>query len=421
MVAFACSNPADDDALPEAKDIHAADIDLSFDAGGGGPEMLPHAKTTFDPFGAHKVEISVSKAIWTTILKNAENVDLQRIYHKGDVRIDGVQYKGVGFKNFGDGSQSGWWKKPNIRVKFNKFDDKNYGPAKLRNIRLKASGGDHSFLREPFTYELTRGLGGYAPRFSFARVFVNGEFYGLYQVLEHIDKRFFKHRFGNKDGLAFDPASSCYGLRCPSKGCADIAKKYEIEPLNGSFAKLIAAADAIKNAPDAQLEAKLSKVVNMEQLLIVYAVDATAADVDGFMATGANFELYENQTDGLLNVFRHGADSTFNDIVDFETPWPDPNKLCGSHVDPFWSRAWKHKTLGPKLKAKLRKLHCDLLLPKKVSAFFARYAYPITNELINDPHGMYDPKPEVFNEITHIKAWIHERRFQLDKVLGKCP
>ncbi len=418
-----CASPTANEAdggLPEPDDVQVADIDLGLDGLGTDLEKLRTPVGFLDRRGAHDIRLTIPAAAWKTLLANAEDVKLPRTYHKAEVQVGADKWSNVGVKNFGDGSQLDWWQKPNLRIKFNIFDDTQKGPAKLRNLRLKASGGDHAFLREPYTYDIFRGLGAHAPRFSFARVWINGDFYGLYQLLEHIDKRFFKYRFGNTKGLNYDPAGSCYGFRCPDKGCAALAGKYDVEPIGGKFDKLVAVADVLKNAPDGELKAKLGALVDLDQLLAVYAVEAYLGEVDGLMASGANFEIYQDEKTGLLHVFRHGADSTLSHAVDFDTPWPDPNKLCKSHTDPFWPRAWKHPELGKLLRAKLRKLQCEVMTNAKVAAWFEPFAYTITNELIVDPHGPKDPKPNVLVEISGIKTWVAQRNLHVGKLLGGC-
>lgn len=424
IVTSACGAQAgSDDSLPQPVDIIAADIDLGDPdtASAAGTKLLPPALAVFDPLGAHKIELSAPAAAWNELLANAANVKLPRVYKKADVTIDGVLYSGVGIKNFGDGSQQAWHKKPNIRIKFNAFDDKAKGPGSLNNLRLKASGEDPSFLREPFTYDLYRAVGANAPRFSFGRVTVNGDYYGLYQALEHIDKRMFKDRFGNTDGLNYDPESGCFGFQCPDNGCDKLPAKYQIDPPGGSPAKLIALAQTLKTAKDADLEAELGKLVDLDQFIAVHAIEAYSSDADGVIASGANFEMYEDTSTGLLHVFRHGADTNFYTVRDIDKPEPVPNTLCSAHVDPFWKRAWGIPGLRKRIDAVLRKLQCEVLVQAKVTEWFNRYAVSITNELIDDPHGQTNPKPDVLGGVSQLKTWILQRNFQVQALVGECP
>jgi len=425
LLSPACG-PVEDDAgaIPEAPDIQAADIDLGLgDTGSDADNGFPAATHVFDPDGAHTFEIKAPAATWKHLLADAADYKRKRVYKKADVVIDGVLYKDVGLRTFGESSQRNWPHKPNIRIKFNFFDPKAAGPAKLNNIRLKAGSTDDSRLREPLVYDLMRAVGAYAPRYSWGRVGVNGDYYGLYQVLEHLDKRMWRNRFGNKDGPNFDADSNCWGLRCPPEGCDKLPKKYEIEPVGADTSKLVGAAKAIKDVSDDKLEAELGKYMDLDQLVRVYAVEAYVGETDGIHGAGANFEMYQDEKSGLIHVFRHGADSTFTNAEPLHDPALKPPVTClkHKHADPFWARAWKIPGLKARIDKAFRKLQCEAATSKAINTWFDQYADRIAHELLNDPHGQKEPWPDVKGGVVQLKTWILERNVLVQKLLGKCP
>ncbi len=185
-------------------DAVALDIDAGASDSGAAGAMkgLPKATKLFDPEGVHEVELIVPEASWKAILVNAHDIKLERVYHKATVRIDGESYLNVGVRNFGDGSQQINPKKPNVRIKFNEFNDALHGPEATRNLRLKAAGSDAGFLKEPLFVTLLNSLGVAAPRFSFAHVKINGVFTGPTRCLSSRTSRW---RSGS---LARPPASA---------------------------------------------------------------------------------------------------------------------------------------------------------------------------------------------------------------------
>jgi hypothetical protein len=427
VVLAACAGPAADSAdagtggssgpetaAPEAGEDGAV-------SGGG----LAPAKGVFDPLGIHEVAVEISEGDWKQLLANAADPKLERPWLEADVTIDGVLYAGVGVRNFGDGSQQENPKKPNIRVKFNAFDPALRGPEKLRNIRLKAGGGESTFLREPLFYDMLRAVSLPAPLFSFARVRVRGQAYGLYQLFEHPDERMWKRLFGNTDGRDYDPEDGCIGLNCPSKGCATIATHYTAEhetPVGQQpdFGPLISLVETIATAPDAELEARLAKLIALDSVIGVYALEAVASDYDGLAAAGTNFEIYQDSASGLMHVIRGGADGTFAHIYDLDKPWGEPNHWCGDRSDHLYKRLLVVPALRQRLDKAMRALHCGPIAKEWVYPWLERYKAPLLAELAQDPKILW-PAEDITGAIGEIATYLVARRHSLDQRFGACP
>ncbi len=390
------------------------------------PPGFPPAKELYDPLGIHEVKVVVPAATWKVILDNAKDTELVRQWHLANVIIDGTTYENVGIKNFGDGSQQGNPGKPNVRIKFNQFVDKAKGPEKMRNIRLKASGSDRSFVREPLFYAMSRAIGLAAPRTSYARVRINDEVYGLYQVLEQADKRLFNHNFGNTKGLNFDVGSSCNGFNCPKGNCPKIIKYFEInhDLVDGAkpdFSTVIALATAIDEATEDELASRVGKIADMDNLLGIYAMEAMASDHDGLSAGGANFELYQDLETGLMHVIRNGADGSFKSLYELDHPWGPPNTWCSGRKDKFYSRASVNPGLRKGLDDKFRKLQCGP---------FAKTWYlpwlEARRQLIIDELGFEGEKAgfhpgDAGGQIDDIIVYLVGRAQMIGKRLGPCP
>jgi len=88
------------------------------------------------------------------------------------------------------------------------FINRSQAYEKQRTIHLSSALRDPSLLREVLGYEIARQYMP-APRANFARVSVNGEYYGLFINVEPIDERFLQQHFGAADGSFFfsDPRS----------------------------------------------------------------------------------------------------------------------------------------------------------------------------------------------------------------------
>ena len=371
--------------------------------------------SVFDPLGLHVVKVTLPAATWDSYLEGVKT--LTKEYVPADVTIDGTTYTNVGLRQFGDGSQQTNPAKANIRIKFNQYVPKQYGPEELRNLRLKASGADASFLREPIVYELIRSLGAAAPRTSWARVEVNGQDYGPYQVMEQIDSRMFQHFYGNKDGANYDPVLNCMGLNCPPEGCDALASYYEVGA--GDFSEMLTLAKAIDSASDADLVATLNQLVDVDDLMAVYAVEAVTADYDGLAASGFNFEVYGDEATGKLRFIRHGADSSFKIRMDPFKPYGEPNTWCGGHEDALFKRIVAIPELDQKLREKMQTLHCGAFATETLTAFIEEYRARLHDQIYADPKGIA-PDEEITGQIDHVKGFVVQRNLELREELGEC-
>ncbi len=127
------------------------------------------------------------------------------------------------------------------------------GEERQRRFVLKASWIDRSFLREWLTMRLVRGEGGLAPRIGFAEVTVNGQWHGLYLLVERIDRPYLE-----RNGLE-----------------SDEVQLYKAENHNANWAD--------KADPLAGYDVQLGDVSNVEGLAaLLRAVTRTATTEEAF-------------------------------------------------------------------------------------------------------------------------------------------
>ena len=92
-------------------------------------------------------------------------------------------------------------------------DDRLVGMARLN---LKSMYNDPSQMREALAWRLFAAAGVPSPEHTYAKLAINGAYYGLHSLIEQIDKRFLGDRFGeNRHG-------NLYKAYCGSLGCATL-------------------------------------------------------------------------------------------------------------------------------------------------------------------------------------------------------
>ncbi len=170
--------------------------------------------------------------------------------------------------------------KLSMKVKINWTDPENsfYG---LKKFQFHAQSHDPSQMHERLGYWLFREMGVPAPRAVHVRLVINGEYYGLYTLVEQIDDRFAKYHFTNGSGNLFKeiwPLGSGGQARSIESfiehleaGSASTTKP----PLISEFAKDVAHADTDN------LQATIAKWMDIDKIVAYAVVDRTIRVDDG--------------------------------------------------------------------------------------------------------------------------------------------
>ena len=423
------SDAADVDSA-DAPDTVKPDVvqyDIIADIGGGLPSeitAITPATGMFDFEGIHEVKVTLAAADWTAYLNGVNQPDGMKVYtwYQADVEFDGQKFSAAGVKGFGNGSQIDNPGKPNMRFKFDQFVTTGYGPLGEKEFRLKASGQDPTFIREPIAGALVRTIGGNGPRFSWAHFTVNGEDYGAYELQESVDKRFFSNAFGNKNGDKFEPVIGCMGIDCPTAGgCPALKPAYVGSP--GDPQAIVDAAQAITTATDDQLPAVLDKYFYTDELLADYAVDALLSNLDGLASAGQNFTIYGDEKTKKFHMIPTGVDLTFGNFNDawyeLATPWGPPNSWCADRTDTLYKRIWNNAVLKPKLVAKLQALQCGLFNSATLLPLVQSWQMALKPYVYSDPKGLYTPK-QLDTAYLALQTYITKRQKTLSDLLGPC-
>lgn len=259
----------------------------------------------------HEVRISITLPNWFDTLQN--DYDQHRLYpdsinevsHSCDVVIDGVRMDSVGFRqkgNFSNVSATIRYKKP-FKLEFDKFINHKFDG--LKSINLNNGTDDPSFVREAFCYKLMRDFGVNAPRVSFTKLYINGQYWGLYYLVEQVDKTFLKEKYGsaNNDGNLYKTgrtaSTTLQWLDSNADSVYEDESGLELKSGDSSWKRLIHFIDIINNLPQEKMRDSLSKIFDVSNYLKVLAVEKMVHSWDSYWGGGNNFYVYEHP-DGII-------------------------------------------------------------------------------------------------------------------------
>src|SRR5262245_20275740 len=159
-----------------------------------------HAQTTddlFDGASLQALQITIHSRDWDALLANFTSND----FYPADVTWNGLRVRNVGIRSRGLGSRSGI--KPGLELDFARYSSRGQFLG-LKSLVLDNLTTDPSMIRERVAMAFLRRLGIPAPRETHAQLFVNGQYVGLYAIVEPVDPTFVERTLGDGSGSLFE-------------------------------------------------------------------------------------------------------------------------------------------------------------------------------------------------------------------------
>ena len=220
-------------------------------------------------------------------------IDGSKVYQMVNITIDGNTIDSIGIKEKGNLSNN----VPNLKVPF-KIKTNKYVSGKkydgIAEFTLHNSYQDPSMMREKITYDFCEQMGLHALRTAFAKVFIEGKYWGLYTIVEGKDEMF-KLRFGNRDADAIeslDFGNLCFISNNPDDYNSDISGSptYQLENGNAmtAFPRFAQMVKKANQTPNAQYLDTVSRYLNLRDFFTYQAINVYLMNMDSYIAFRGN-------------------------------------------------------------------------------------------------------------------------------------
>ena len=151
----------------------------------------------YDPGTIQDLYLDVHPSDWAKLRENVQD----NTYYPAQFRWRDITLPDVGIRQRGRSSRSPI--KPNLRIDFDRFEEKQKFLG-LKSTVLKANNADASMMKERISMILFDRLGIPTPREAFARLYINGEFFGFFNLIESIDKDFLQRVYNEDAGYLYE-------------------------------------------------------------------------------------------------------------------------------------------------------------------------------------------------------------------------
>jgi spore coat protein CotH len=280
--------------------------------------QLSFAETSDDLFDSrtlHQINLYIHSADLAQ-LRDRYN---ENTYYPVDLEWQGMRVRNAGVRVRGLASRSPI--KPSLNIDFGRYvaGQEFLG---LNELVLDNVLKDPSLIRERTSMAFITRMGHPAPRESFARVYINGAYEGLYTVVEAVDARFLARELGDGLGYLFElkftnefraeDLGDDYGVYKQRFE----ARTHRLEPDSTLYAPIQALFHEANQNVDGTWRERVSWFIDLPQLVTYVAIETFLGEVDGFLgyAGMANFYLHRPVATNVHRLIAWDRDSTFQDI-----------------------------------------------------------------------------------------------------------
>ena len=235
-----------------------------------------------------------------------------------------------------------------VKVDWKGSDTLFYGMEKLQ---FHSMNYDSSKMHERLGYHLFREMGIPSPRVVHVRVMVNGQYSGLYALVEQIDKFFIRHNYEDKGGNLYKeiwPLDQSGRAQKP----ATYAEKLETNKKKGDVTIMESFGKELASARTNTLKDVISNRMNIDEIMSFIAVDRTIRADDGPFhwycfagyCSNHNYYWYEKPTTETLHLLPWDLDMAFENIIDDinpVTPVADKWGQISAECEPFPYGPWQ--------------------------------------------------------------------------------
>jgi len=253
----------------------------------------------FDPSRVTEVDISLDEETWNHLLEHAMDEE----YYEADITLNGDRYSKVGIRVKGENSLDGVYRRGLKRFGF-KVKANAYIPGQtfhgLSEFVLNNGYNDASYMREYLSYSIFEKMGVPTPEFAYAAVYLNGNYIGLYLMVECIEEEFIQRNFGAGNGQLYKPErlenSGVYGGGRDLVYVGDSTLNYPqifenavFSPVTDEDKKRV-----VESLKSLKYREKIEEHIDVDEVLRYFAVNTSLVNLDSYIQRNPhNYYLYE--------------------------------------------------------------------------------------------------------------------------------
>lgn len=253
------------------------------------------AQTFYDLNIIQKIEITFNQSNWDYQLDTSK-AGADGYVMAQTVLINGVLFDSVGVKYKGNSSYNPSNNKNPLHIELDSYKNQSY--LGVKDIKLGNNYADPSMIREVLAYDILKNYM-HCPQANFAKVYINGTYYGVYSNAESIGKPFYSDHFYSSGNTAIkcnpivnpSPNTKCNLKYFTTGDSSNYFNYYEMKS-NYGWNNLRALCDTVTN-----FQSAISRNVDMDRVIWMLAFNNVLVNLDSYSgAFCQNYYIYKDNT-----------------------------------------------------------------------------------------------------------------------------
>lgn len=338
-------------------------------------------------------------------LASAAGVEFKYVH--ADFDFEGQLFKDIAVRYKGNGTWMGSQNslKRSLKIDLNEYVN-GQKLAGLTKLNFHNNVTDASFMNEVLSHRLFRDAKLPAPRTAYARVFVtvpgkhDHKYFGLYSIVEDVDKHFAEANFGVKKGAIFKPVTPnlfAYLGDDWKKYNQTYDPKTDLTPEQKQrvidFSRLVTSAD------DTEFASKLDSYLDLDEFARFMAVTVYLSTLDSILSVGQNYYVYLSPKSFKFQFIPWDLDHSFGQFplvgsqeqrenLSIQKPWRGENR--------FLDRIFKVEAFKRLYVAKLDEFSKSIFKPERFAKQVDEIAAAIRPAIAEESES----KLERFNKVA---------------------
>ena len=285
---------------------------------GASPALAQSADDLFGSETLQRLDLWANSADWAKLGAEFQS----NTYYPADLTWNGQTVRNAGIRSRGRGSRSG--SKPGLRVDFD-----HYGTGQtflgLKSFVLDNLTQDPSGIHETVAMAFNARLGIPAPREIHVRLYVGDVYWGLYAVIEAVDKNMLARVFGasgdgrQNDGYLFefkyqdDWRFASLGSSLDPYKIRFQATTHESKSDEDKYRPIETLVRLTNDTPADRIKDSIGGLLDIPAFIRFVAAQTFLGDTDGFLGNYGinNFYLYRFENRDIHTVIAWDADNAF--------------------------------------------------------------------------------------------------------------
>ena len=253
-----------------------------------------YAKSLFTLGNIASVDLNMPDSTWQTITSRAHD----KQYHVCSVTINGERFDSVAIRTKGasslDDVKTMNSDRYSFTLKLNKYKkgQKYHGMTKLL---LNNNIWDATQMKDAVVYDMCRYIGLPAPLTNYARISLNGKYFGCYLMVEAVDKHFCKRNYSDEKTNIYKPYHNLAYTGDDLKLYGDISNFAKVNGDEASMQRVVAALKSVEEGKG------IEEHVDVESVMKYMALQTIVVNYD--CMTGKNVQnYYLRESDGKISL-----------------------------------------------------------------------------------------------------------------------